>query len=57
MNPKYNYKNILEAFRDIMQNEGTKAFYKGIDVRLMRVCGGQAVTFCVVENLLYYTNK
>lgn len=57
MNPKYNYKSIFEAFRDIMKNEGSKAFYKGIDVRLMRVCGGQAITFCVVENLLYYTNK
>jgi hypothetical protein len=57
MNPKYNYKSIFEAFRDILRNEGIKSFYKGIDVRLMRVCGGQAVTFCVVENLLYYTNK
>ena len=55
MNPKYNYKSIFEAFKDILQNEGFNAFYKGIYVRLLRVCGGQAITFCVVENLLYYT--
>jgi len=56
MNPKYKYKSINDAFRDIIKNEGIKAFYNGISFRLLRVCGGQAITFCVVENLLYYTN-
>ena len=56
MNPKYKYKNILEAFGDIIRNEGIFSLYKGIGFRLVRVCGGQAITFCVVENLLYYTN-
>ena len=54
MNPKYNYKNITEASKDILQKEGVGAFYKGIGFRLTRVCGGQAITFCVVENLLHY---
>jgi len=57
MNPKYKYKNISEAFKDIVKNEGVLSLYKGIGFRLVRVCGGQAITFCVVENLLYYTNK
>ena len=56
MNPKYNYKSIYEAIKDILKNEGISTFYKGIGFRLLRVCGGQAITFCVVENLLYYTN-
>jgi hypothetical protein len=56
MNPNYNYTSIFGAIRDIIKNEGIKTFYKGIGFRLIRVCGGQAITFCVVENLLYYTN-
>ena len=56
MNPKYTYKNIGEAFKDILRDEGVSAFYKGISFRLIRVCGGQAITFCVIENLLYYTS-
>ena len=55
MNPKYNYKNIMEAVRDITRNEGILSFYNGIGFRLIRVCGGQMITFCVVENLMYYT--
>ena len=56
MNPKYKYNNIIEAFKDIKKNEGIKGFYNGINFRLVRVCGGQIITFLVVENLLYYTN-
>lgn len=55
MNPRYKYKNILEAFGDITKSEGVKGFYNGITFRLMRVCGGQIITFCVIENLMYYT--
>jgi hypothetical protein len=56
MNPNYKYKNILEAFKDIKKTQGLKGFYNGITFRLIRVCGGQIITFCVVENLMYYTN-
>ena len=56
MNPKYNYKNVFEAIKDIVKNEGVSTFYKGLGFRLIRVSGGQIITFCVVENLLYYTN-
>ena len=56
MNPKYNYKNVFEATKDIIKNEGISTFYKGLGFRLIRVSGGQIITFCVVENLLYYTN-
>ena len=56
MNPKYKYTHLLEAFKDVKKEQGIKGFYNGIGFRLLRVCGGQAITFCVVENLLYYTN-
>jgi hypothetical protein len=56
MNPNYNYNSIYNATKEIIKNEGIRSFYKGIGFRLIRVCGGQAITFCVVENLLYYTN-
>ena len=56
MNPKYKYNSVYGAIKDIFKNEGVNAFYKGIGFRLLRVCGGQAITFCVVENLLYYTS-
>jgi len=56
MNPKYSYKSNYEAFKDIIKNEGITTLYKGIGFRLLRVCGGQAVCFVVMENLLYYTN-
>lgn len=57
MNPNYKYNNLIEAFVDIKTREGVKGFYNGIVFRLLRVCGGQAITFCVVENLLYYTQS
>lgn len=56
MNPNYNYTTIFQSTKDIIKNEGIKTFYKGIGFRLIRVCGGQAITFCVVENLIYYTS-
>lgn len=56
MNPKYNYKSVFEAIKDIIKNEGISSFYKGLGFRLIRVSGGQVITFCVVENLLYYTS-
>ena len=56
MNPKYKYTNMLEAFKDIIKNDGFISLYKGLEFRLLRVCGGQAICFTVMENLLYYTD-
>jgi solute carrier family 25 citrate transporter 1 len=53
MNPHFKYKNVLEAFRDILKNEGFSAFYKGLGFRLMRVSGGQVICFSVVEHLMH----
>ena len=55
MNPKFKYKNVMEAFLDIFKNEGFFAFYKGFSFRLARVCGGQVITFSVIEHLLHLT--
>ena len=41
-------KNIAS---DMFKQEGSKAFYKGITPRIMRVAPGQAVTFTVYEKL------
>ena len=37
--------------KDMFKQEGTRAFYKGITPRVMRVAPGQAVTFTVYEFL------
>ncbi|KAI1434400.1 mitochondrial carrier [Xylaria sp. CBS 124048] len=42
---------ILAIARDMFQQEGFHAFYKGITPRIMRVAPGQAVTFTVYEFL------
>jgi hypothetical protein len=55
MNSKYHYKNIKEAFYHIYNTENIKGFYKGLGLRLIRVSGGQMITFIVIENLCYYT--
>lgn len=57
MNPKYNYTSIISAIKDIKKNEGYNTFFKGLNLRLFRVCGGQVITFLVIENLMYYTKK
>ncbi len=57
MNPKYNYNNMKEAYYDIYTKENIKGFYKGLGLRILRVSGGQMITFIIIENLLYYTNK
>lgn len=56
MNPKYKYNSILDAVKQILEKEGIETFYKGLNLRLLRVCGGQIITFTVIENLIYYTN-
>jgi solute carrier family 25 S-adenosylmethionine transporter 26 len=57
MNPKYNYGKIGNAFSDIIKNEGVHVLYKGLGIRLFRICGGQIITFSIVENLMYYTRR
>ncbi|KAI9750977.1 MAG: hypothetical protein M1815_001477 [Lichina confinis] len=42
---------ILSISRDMVKQEGARAFYKGITPRVMRVAPGQAVTFTVYEFL------
>ncbi|PLN81241.1 tricarboxylate carrier protein [Aspergillus taichungensis] len=42
---------IVVIARDMFKTEGTRAFYKGITPRVMRVAPGQAVTFTVYEYL------
>jgi hypothetical protein len=56
MNPNYKYKSIKEAIVDIKTKDGIKGFYKGLVLRILRVSGGQMITFMVIENLLYYTS-
>lgn len=56
-------KRILRIGTRLIQEEGVKAFYKGVTPRIMRVAPGQAVTFTVYEymqdvlNKLPYLNK
>jgi len=56
-NPKYNYTNLIDSCKDIIKNEGVKTLWKGIELRLVRVGGGQVIIFSIVENLEYYFNK
>ncbi|CAI7633177.1 unnamed protein product [Penicillium glandicola] len=42
---------IVVIAKDMFKTEGTRAFYKGITPRVMRVAPGQAVTFTVYEFL------
>jgi hypothetical protein len=55
MNPNYKYENIKSCIQDIHKTNGLKGFFKGLELRLIRVCGGQMITFVVIENLLFYT--
>ncbi|KAI9760961.1 MAG: Twinfilin-1 [Chaenotheca gracillima] len=44
-------QRITSIARDMWKQEGSRAFYKGITPRIMRVAPGQAVTFTVYEYL------
>jgi hypothetical protein len=57
MNPKYNYNKISDAIVSIIKNEGFMTFYKGLGLRILRVSGGQIITFTVIENLMHYTKR
>jgi hypothetical protein len=59
MNPTYNkkYTNIPNTLITILKEEGIGSLYKGMGLRMIRVGGGQAITFTVIENLMYYFNR
>ena len=42
---------VTAIARDMFKQEGSRAFYKGVTPRIMRVAPGQAVTFTVYEYL------
>ena len=44
-------QRITNIAGEMFKQEGSKAFYKGITPRIMRVAPGQAVTFTVYEKL------
>ena len=56
-NPNYNYPSIKYAFNDIIKNEGIQMLWKGIELRLFRVCGGQVISFSIIEYLTYKFKK
>ena len=53
-NPKYKYTNMLQSCKDIIKNEGFFTLWKGVELRLFRVCGGQIITFYTIENMSFY---
>ncbi len=54
MNSSYKYNSLVEAIIDIKKKDGIKGFFKGLEYRLIRVCGGQMITFFIIENLDYH---
>ena len=51
------YKNTLDCARQIMVNEGTRAFYKGTIPRMSRVCLDVAITFMIYDSFMDLFNK
>ncbi len=51
------YKNTLDCARQIMVNEGPKAFYKGTIPRMSRVCLDVAITFMIYDSFMEMFNK
>lgn len=51
------YKNTFDCARQIMVNEGAKAFYKGTIPRLSRVCLDVGITFMIYDTFMEYFNK
>ena len=51
------YKNTFDCARQIMVNEGPKAFYKGTIPRMSRVCLDVAITFMIYDTFMEYFNK
>ena len=50
------YKNTFDCAKQIMANEGPKAFYKGTVPRLSRVCLDVAITFMIYDSIMEVIN-
>lgn len=50
-NSLVNRKTMISVSRDLIQNEGVKGFYKGIDANLIRVLPATCITFIVYEKM------
>jgi len=51
------YKNTFDCMKQIMTNEGPRAFYKGTLPRMSRVCLDVAITFMIYDTFMEYFNK
>lgn len=51
------YKNTLDCMRQIMVNEGPKAFYKGTVPRLSRVVLDVGITFMIYDSIMEAINQ
>ena len=51
------YKNTFDCARQIMVNEGPRAFYKGTIPRMSRVCLDVGITFMIYDTFMEYFNK
>ena len=48
------FKRVVNICRNIIHNEGYRAFYRGLTPRVLRVAPGQAITFLVqITNKVY----
>ena len=46
------YRNLVQTFRVVLQEEGAMAFYGGLSAHLMRVIPNAIVTFSIYEFVL-----
>jgi solute carrier family 25 citrate transporter 1 len=46
---KPKYDGVTGCIKTMLQEEGPRAFYKGLTPRLMRIVPGQAITFMAYE--------
>jgi solute carrier family 25 citrate transporter 1 len=53
----HKYKNTYDCGRQILMNEGYRAFYKGTIPRMSRVCLDVAITFMIYDSFMEMFNK
>ena len=53
----HKYKNTFHCAKQIMLNEGPRAFYKGTIPRMSRVCLDVAITFMIYDSFMEFFNK
>ena len=51
------YKNTFDCARQILVNEGPRAFYKGTIPRMSRVCLDVAITFMIYDSFMELFHK